>query len=62
MSKIRAWRADEEFIFCFTDTNHEPPALGQVNFGAIKWHGHTYKFYLNHYFDEAFKYGDGAKS
>jgi hypothetical protein len=33
-----------------------------MKFGIIKYCGHTYKFYLNHCsFNEAFKYGDGAK-
>jgi hypothetical protein len=37
-------------------------ALKQINSGAAKHNGHTYKFYFNRYFvDEASKYGDGAK-
>jgi hypothetical protein len=33
-----------------------------MNFGIIRDHGHTYKFYLNHsLFVAVFKYGDGAK-
>jgi hypothetical protein len=33
-----------------------------MNFGIVKDHGHTYKFYLNHYFVlRTFKYDDGAK-
>jgi hypothetical protein len=30
-----------------------------MNFGIVRDHGHTYKFYLNHYLvDAVFKYGD----
>jgi len=33
-----------------------------MKLGTVNYHGHTNKFYLNHIlFDEAFKYGDGAK-
>jgi hypothetical protein len=32
-----------------------------MKLGTAKEHESTYKFYLNHYFDCAFKYGDGAK-
>jgi hypothetical protein len=33
-----------------------------MNFGIVKDHRHTYKFYLNHLlFEEVFKYDDGAK-
>jgi hypothetical protein len=32
-----------------------------MNIGIVRDHGHTYKFYLNHYFDAVFKYGDGVK-
>jgi hypothetical protein len=35
--------------------------LLHLQFGAIKDHGHTYKFYLNIFFAEVFKYGDGVK-
>lgn len=37
----------------------------QMKFDIVKHHGHTYKFYVNHcfvfLFDEASKYGNGAK-
>jgi hypothetical protein len=36
-------------------------AHGQIKFGRVKDHGRAYKFYFNHYFDEAFKYREGAK-
>jgi hypothetical protein len=32
-------------------------ALSQMKFCTLKDHGHTYKFYLNYYFDGAFEYG-----
>jgi hypothetical protein len=36
--------------------------LRQMKCGAIKEHGHTYKFYLNRFlFHEFFKYGNVAK-
>jgi hypothetical protein len=36
-------------------------ALRHMNFVAVKDHGHTYKFYLNHYFVGLnFKCVDGA--
>jgi hypothetical protein len=34
-----------------------------MNFGIVKDNGHSYQFYLNHYFVwRSFKYGDGVKS
>jgi hypothetical protein len=35
-------------LFC--GDNSRTVALRQMNFGIIRDHGHTYKFYLNHYF------------
>jgi hypothetical protein len=35
-------------LFC--GDNSRTVALGQMNFGIVEDHGHTYKFYLNHYF------------
>jgi hypothetical protein len=32
------------------ETAHEPLHLRQTKFGALKAHGHIYKFYLNYYF------------
>jgi hypothetical protein len=38
-------------VFFFVEITHEPLyALRQNNFGAVRDHGHTYKFYLNNYF------------
>jgi hypothetical protein len=35
-------------VFC--GDNSWTVALGQMNFGIVNDHGHTYKFYLNNYF------------
>jgi hypothetical protein len=35
-------------LFC--GNNSWTIALRQMNFGKVKDHGHTYKFYFNHYF------------
>jgi hypothetical protein len=52
-----------KFLFCFVETTHESLHLRQMNFGIVKDHGHTNKFYLNHnfVFFAVFKYDDGAK-
>jgi hypothetical protein len=44
-------------------TIHRPQHLRQIKFGAVEGRGNAYYFYLKKYisFDEAFKYGDGAK-
>jgi hypothetical protein len=39
--KIHSW---------FCGDNSRTVALRQTNFGIVRDHGHTYKFYFNHYF------------
>jgi hypothetical protein len=34
----------------FYGDNSLTVALGKMKFGIVKYHGHNYKFYLNHYF------------
>jgi hypothetical protein len=47
-------------LFC--GDNSLTVALRQMNFGVVRDHGHTYKFYcIIILFNAVFKYGDGAK-
>jgi hypothetical protein len=41
------------------ETTHEPLHLRQTKFCTMKDSVHTYKFYLNNYFNGLFEYGDG---
>jgi hypothetical protein len=50
-----------KFIVLFCGDNSWTVTLRQMNFGIVRDHRHTYKFYLDHYFVwRRFKYGDGA--
>jgi hypothetical protein len=45
------------------EDNSQIVSLTQMKFGSLKYHGHTYKFYLNDcLFEGTIKYGDGVKS
>jgi hypothetical protein len=39
-----------KFIVCFCGDNSLTVALRQMIVGIVRDYGHTYKFYLNHYF------------
>jgi hypothetical protein len=46
-------------LFC--GDNSWTVALRQMNFGRVRDHGHTYKFWVIILFDAVFKFGDSAK-
>jgi hypothetical protein len=52
-----------KFMFCFMQTTREPYHLDTINFGTVKYHGHTYKIIMFTiiFRDKAFRYGDVAK-
>jgi hypothetical protein len=45
-----AWWLNVKILISFYGENLQIVALNEMQFCTFKDHGHTYKFYLNHYF------------